>query len=481
MTVLDSSLSRRAPGAQGQTLPDPAPVAALRRRAEARMKRRKRPNRSVAPDRRSEEGARRLLQELQVHQVELELQNAELQESRDRMEALLDKYSDLYDFAPVGYFSLDERGRILEVNLAGAALLGIERSRLLGRPLTRFVEPGKRPEFLAFLRCLFAGGGSPVGEFPLVKGDGSILWANLHASSPDPEAGEEPRCRIAVSDLTLLKLSEQASRRIEDLAVANRTLREEIQRREAVEAALKVSERKQRRLLAQARHMQEELRRLSHDILRVQEDERRRISRELHDDVTQTLVGINVHLEALAGEARVNPDLLQERIARTQRLVEESLSIVHQFARELRPTALDDLGLIATLHSLLKEFMKRTGIRVRFNAFAGVEQLDDSRLTALYRVVQSALVNVARHAHASQVMVDIQRSADVVRLEISDNGRSFQVARILKARRNKHLGLIGMRERVEMVGGKLSVESAPGKGTTIRAEVPFVRGPAKNR
>jgi signal transduction histidine kinase len=211
--------------------------------------------------------------------------------------------------------------------------------------------------------------------------------------------------------------------------------------------------------------------------LQAQEEERRRISRELHDDVTQTLVGINVHLGALAGEATVNPTVLKQRIARTQRLVEQSLDIVHQFARELRPSALDDLGLIAALHSLLKEFMKRTGIRVRFSTFAGVEQLDNSRLTVLYRVVQSALANVAEHAHASQVKVSLSRRAEEVRLEISDNGRSFPVARMFQTRRNKHLGLIGMRERVEMVGGRLSIESAPGKGTTIRAEIPFRHRP----
>jgi len=457
--------------------PKPPPsadeAAALRHRAEERLKAQP----PAAGPARNEADTQRLVHELQVHQVELEMQNAELRETRDRLEALLEKYTDLYDFAPVGYFSLDEQGRILEANLAGAALLGVERSRLLDRRLPRFVVPASRSEFLAFLERVFAGRGIAVCEVSLLKADGSVFWANLHASSPTPPDGPARRCQVAVSDLTALKEAEQAHRRIETLAVTNQDLRQEIVRREAVEAALKVSEQEHQRLLEQARHLQEELRRLSHGILQAQEDERRRISRELHDDITQTLVGINVHLEALAGEATVNPALLREKIARTQRLVEKSLNIVHEFARELRPTALDDLGLIATLHSLLKEFMKRTGIRVRFSTFAGVQQLDDSRLTVLYRVVQSALANVAEHAHATQVKVSLRRRADEVRLEISDNGRSFPVARMRQVRRNKHLGLIGMRERVEMVGGKLSVESAPGKGTTVRAEIPFGNGP----
>ncbi len=222
--------------------------------------------------------------------------------------------------------------------------------------------------------------------------------------------------------------------------------------------------------------MQEQLRHLSHQILQTQEEERKRISRELHDGITQTLVGITVHLETLAREAKLNPQGLGHRIARTQRLVEKSVNLVHQFARELRPTALDDLGLIATLHSVLKDFMKRTGIRVRFTTFAGVEQLDSARRTVLYRVVQSALANVAQHAHASRVKVSIRRVADVVHLEIADNGRSFRMEHLLRANKSRRLGLVGMRERVEMVGGDFSIESTPAHGTTIRAQIPFRSG-----
>ena len=125
--------------------------------------------RTKAGDPKSEADPRRLLHELQVHQVELEMQNAELQEARDRMEVLLEKYTDLYDFAPVGYFSLDEQGRILEVNLTGAALLGVERSRLISRRLPRFVAPASQPIFRAFLERVFAGTGKQVCEAALLK------------------------------------------------------------------------------------------------------------------------------------------------------------------------------------------------------------------------------------------------------------------------------------------------------------------------
>ncbi|MBN2505334.1 MAG: PAS domain-containing protein [Verrucomicrobia bacterium] len=451
-------------------------AAELRRRAEARLRQRPGNQKAEGRRQRAEADPQRLLHELQVHQVELEMQNAELQEARNRLETLLEKYTDLYDFAPVGYFSLDEQGRILEVNLTAAALLGVERSQLIHRRLPRFVSPASQPIFLAFLEHVFAGSGHQVCEARLLKGDGAAFWANLHGTSALAVSGPHHWCRVAVSDITTLREAEEAQRRMEALAMKNRELRQEIVRRQAVEAALKKSERHQIQLLAQSRHMQDQLRQLSRQMLQAQEEERKRISRELHDEIAQTLVGINVHLENLARRPTVNRQGLKRGIARTQRLVEKSVDIVHRFARELRPTLLDDLGLIASLHSFMKDFTKRTGIRVHFTTFAGVEQLNSAKRTVLYRVVQSALANVARHARASRVDVSLRKLPRAVRLEIQDNGKSFEVQRVLHATHNKHLGLLGMRERVEMVGGSFVVESTPDQGTIIRAHIPSGNG-----
>jgi PAS domain S-box-containing protein len=388
----------------------------------------------------------------------------------------LEKYTDLYDFAPVGCFSLDERGRILEVNLAGAALLGVERSQLSRRTLQHFVVPEHRTTFLAWLQRLLPGDEELVCEAQFLKAGAAPFWASLHGVSAISAGGLPRWCRVAVSDITALKRAEEAQLRMEALAISNVELRREIERRQEVEVALKKSERHQSRLLAQSRQMQDQLRLLSHQMLEAQEEERKRISRELHDEITQTLVGISVHLENLSREATVNPARLKRRIVQTQRLVERSVRSVRQFARELRPTALDDLGLIATLHSCLKDFMKRTGIRVQFETFAAVEELGSTQRTMLYRVVQSALANVAQHARASRVKVSIEKTADAVHLEVADNGRSFAVDRVTHTRRNRRLGLLGMRERVEMVGGRFAVESAPGRGTTVHAAIPFHNG-----
>ena len=449
-----------------------AGAARLRRNAEKRL-------RSHAPAARPAADNQRLLHEVQVHQVELEMQNAALQEARDRVEALLEKYTDLYDFAPVGYFSLDEEGRILEANLTGAALLGVDRTPLINRRFPRFVAPASQAVFLAFLAAVFAGTAEQVCEAALLKQTGEPFWANIHGAPTLSVRGPRRWCRVAVSDITTLKHSQEAHRRMEALTVTNRELQREIIRRQAVEDALTASEQHQTQLLEQSRAMQDQLRHLSHRILQAQEEERKRISRELHDEITQTLVGINVHLETLVRDAQGHPDGFKQKIARTQRLVEKSVHIVHQFARELRPTALDDLGLISTLHSFLKEFTKRTGIRVGFKAFAAVDQLESASRIVLYRVVQSALTNVAQHAQASRVTVSLRELPGAVRLEIADNGKSFDVEPVMRVTRHKRLGLISMRERLEMVGGSFAVKSAPDHGTTVIGQIPFVNRPAR--
>lgn len=262
------------------------------------------------------------------------------------------------------------------------------------------------------------------------------------------------------------------------LAKGNRQLKREVVRRKAGELAVKKAKEHYQSLFAQSQVMQKKLQLLTRQVLSAQEDERREISRELHDEVVQTLVGINVQLAALGKAASLGIRTLKAKIALTQRLVEKSVNAVHQFARELRPAVLDDLGLIPALHAYMKTVAARKRLKIRLTAFAGVETLDTARRTVLYRVGQEALTNVARHAEASQVDMSIVQIDGAIRMEVHDNGKAFHVLHTLSSRTNKRLGLIGMRERVEMVGGTLSIESEPGRGTTVRAEVPFTPGGA---
>jgi len=228
-------------------------------------------------------------------------------------------------------------------------------------------------------------------------------------------------------------------------------------------------------LLKQAQMQQRHLRELSHQILHAQEEERKRISRELHDVIAQTLVGINVHVAALTQDSAGNPKTLQRKIDGLHRVVENSLDIVHRFARQLRPTMLDDLGLIPALQTFMKSFNEDTGVRASLKAFGGIEQATDAVRTVLYRVAQEALTNVARHAKASQAEVTIRCIDGCVHMAITDNGHGFNVDGKSSAKKHQRLGLIGMRERVEMIGGSFSVESAPGHPTIVRVALPAAK------
>jgi signal transduction histidine kinase len=258
-----------------------------------------------------------------------------------------------------------------------------------------------------------------------------------------------------------------------ELAKESRRLKSEVDRRKVGESAIRNGKERYRTLFLESQIMQKKLRQMTRQIIMAQEEERKEISRELHDEVVQTLVGINVELSALGKGASVGLHALKAKIARTQRLVENSVNAVHRFARELRPAVLDDLGLIPALHAYSKSLAERKKLKIQMTAFGGVEALGGAKRTVLFRVAQEALTNVARHAQATQVRMSISEISGAIRMEICDNGRSFNVKKAFGAKNPKRLGLIGMKERVEMVGGNLTIESEPGKGTTVRAEIPF--------
>ena len=299
----------------------------------------------------------------------------------------------------------------------------------------------------------------------LIKRAGKFFAAAVVPVAQSEERGAE-------GNTPLEETVETLSRRTVELATSNLALSAEITRRESIEEALKEKERGYARVIKESAVLHEQLRNLSRQLLLTQENERKEISRELHDIVAQTLTGINMRLAALKAAATLDTKSLARNIAETQRLVERSVTLVHRFARELRPAVLDDLGLIPALHSFMKSFTERAGVRTHLTTFAGVELLTMPCRTALFRVAQEALTNVGRHAQASRVEVTIRKQRDGVCMKIADNGKSFQVQRVLLARGSKRLGLLGMRERLEMVGGRFGVESAPGKGTIIEAFVP---------
>ncbi len=561
--------------------PKPKPdesAAALRRRAEKLVTK---PAKVFA-----DAEARRMLHELDVYQIELELQNAELRNARDESEALLDKYTELYDFALVGYFTLAADGTIRLVNLTGATMVGSGRSSLIGRSFAMLIAPAQRPEFRIFMKKVFSAENKESGEFELADAklktrivgiearrspnglecsamlldvtsrtlaqeqmrvsenryrrlfeaahdgvlivdpttnriiDANPFMTHLLGYSRDQLIGKElfeigllkdeiasrqmfrklkknhevryenlplksksgrhqevevvanlyqedghPIIQCNIRDITLRKQAEEMSSR-------NLKLKKEIVRREKVEEALRAQRKEQSILLKQSRIQQKQLRDFSHRVQELQEEERKRISRELHDVITQTLVGINVHLAVLEQGSKANPATMKQQISKTQKLVKHAIFIVHNFARQLRPTTLDDLGLIPALQAYMEKFMRDTGIRASLTASAKTDQLESSVRTALYRIAQGALTNVARHSKASRVEVTIEYLEKLIRMTIKDDGKGFQVTKKAGSRKKSRLGLISMRERAEMLNGTFQVDSAAGGPTTVRVEIP---------
>jgi two-component system, NarL family, sensor histidine kinase DevS len=209
--------------------------------------------------------------------------------------------------------------------------------------------------------------------------------------------------------------------------------------------------------------------RIARDALRrvvdAQELERRRLSRELHDETGQALASILLGLKSL--EETLENDASRAATADLRELVVGTLQDVRRLAVELRPSALDDFGLVPALEHLTSAFAEQTGIRVEFGAALGDRRLPGEAETAIYRIVQEALTNVVKHAHARQVSISLTRTEGSVKAVIEDDGQGFDPA----GPEGGH-GLIGMRERLGLLGGRLQIESSAGSGTTVAVEVP---------
>ncbi|MFO7938022.1 MAG: histidine kinase [Kiritimatiellia bacterium] len=284
---------------------------------------------------------------------------------------------------------------------------------------------------------------------------------------------EQGHCNAIEFNKQLSLINEELSERTQDLATSYKKLKKEIGKREKAEKTLRKSEQQTNILLEQSQLMQQQLRSLSRKVWIAQEEERKKISRELHDVIAQLLTGINVRLTSLKKDTTLNTKNFSREISNAQRLVEKSVDIVHNFACELRPAMLDDLGLIPTLHSHLTKFTEESGVRATLTAFKEVEKLSNTKRTVIYRVVQEALTNVERHAEANQVDVCIRKHPSSVGVIIKDDGKAFDVTKIWKSSKTQRLGLLGMRERVEMVRGKFQIKSTPGQGTSILIDIPL--------
>jgi two-component system sensor histidine kinase UhpB len=207
-----------------------------------------------------------------------------------------------------------------------------------------------------------------------------------------------------------------------------------------------------------------ERRRSGELVLKGQEEERQRVSRELHDEVNQALTALLLRLEAAAQHA---PEYLRPELDKTKELANQAMQELLDLARQLRPAALDDHGLAAALRGHVREYELRGPVQTSFEVDPNLAELPKDVELVIYRVAQEALTNAARHSGANRIDVSLGRINSSVVLEVMDNGKGFAFAE-----GERGLGVSGMRERALLVAGKLEIDSRPGKGTRVRLEVP---------
>lgn len=227
--------------------------------------------------------------------------------------------------------------------------------------------------------------------------------------------------------------------------------------------------------LHESRMADRHLRELVHNFIQLQVEERRRFARELHDGINQLMVAAKFRIELALRQIRKGSDEYADSLATALATLDDSIQEVRRISHGLRPDLLDEMGLEAALDSLTGQFRERTGIKVQKKLSLHPATMPDDVAIMLYRVVQEALTNIERHARASEVVIRLRQTAQEAQLDLHDNGAGFDPSHLPPG---KGIGLKNMRERVELLGGQIRLESTPGHGTRIHATLPlniFVR------
>jgi PAS domain S-box-containing protein len=388
---------------------------------------------------------------------------------RHRAEAVLQaserRYRQLFDNAAEVIYAHELDGRLTWVNRAAEDTTGYRRDEMLGMNILDLVAPEDRAETRDVLDR--AARGEPVPspyEFDVITRDGGRVTLEV-SWRPVTRDGKPVALQAIAHNLTQRKHAEaelrQACAALEhrgaELSRTVAVLNEHIIERRNGEAQLRAS--------------QAQLRALSTRLLCAQEQERRRIAREIHDDLGQALTALRLDVAWLGRRVEAAAPATREKLARMGQLVDATVESVQAIARDLRPPILDDVGIAAAIEWQAKEFERHTGISCRVRLSRDDIELDADRSIALFRLVQEALTNVARHAYATRVTIALTEMGDTLLIVVRDNGRGM--ARNVELRTGA-LGLLGMRERIHLCGGRLRIRSRPGKGTVVRAQIPLL-------
>jgi PAS domain S-box-containing protein len=384
--------------------------------------------------RRSDTSEQDEIERLRARVAELEQAQADGTEAEVSLRATRDRLAGILSISEDAIISIDERQRILMFNRGAEKIFGYLPHEILGCSLDLLLPQGVRAAHRSHVDCFGTSSDNArwMGERQEIAGlrkDGSEFPAEASIS----------------------KFVQQDGKRIYTVILRD------------------VTERNQRE--QQLRRSRGELRRLAARMESIREDESRRIAREVHDELGQSLTVLKLRLLGLAKRLHSDP-YAEQQLQELAELVTTTMQTVRRIATELRPVLLDTLGLEPALERHLQEFERATDIQVDLQLNGVTARLNPASSIALFRIVQEALTNIARHAAATRVKVfldEVPGMKPAARLEISDNGKGFDPREAAP----RALGLLGMKERALHVGGEVTIESEPGKGTKVVASIPF--------
>lgn len=368
-------------------------------------------------------------------------------------------------------FQLDPRGHIVSWNAGAQRLKGYRAEEVLGKYISLFYDPDEarsgKPEYNL---AKAARVGECKDEGWRVRKDGSRFWASVLITAVKDSSGNLRGFLKITRDATdrrereaILKEAKEtqelrAEQRAAILAKVNLDLRQEINVRQSAEGDLRKS--------------LEQLRALAARLQLVREEERTLVAREMHDELGQACTAIKMDLAAIGRKATKGQTQVRVRVDSALQLVDKMIFTVRRIASELRPRTLDVLGLTAALEAQAQEFENRAGIRCIVALPQEQLALDSEQSTAIFRIFQEALTNVARHAQATRVNARLEIRENQLILVVQDNGRGFDEAQLSG---HRSLGLVGMQERALLLNGEFKIEGVPGSGTKVTLRIPLRR------